>query len=633
MCGIVGYWGRQCEPAAIASAMADKISHRGPDSSGVWVDKDAGFALGHRRLAIVDLSSAGAQPMISSDGRYILSYNGEIYNHQDIRRELESRGTIKWRGESDTETLLEAISTWGLKISLQKSNGMFAFALWDRKTHRLFLARDRMGEKPLYWGRLNGDLVFSSELKALKVHPAWTGDVNRDVLSLYLRHNYVPAPHSIHPGIFKLPAAHWLEIGENGRNITEPMPYWSVEDALMKGISKPFIGTEADAATTLEHLLKNSVRQRMLSDVPLGAFLSGGYDSSLIVALMQAQSTRPVQTFSIGFHDSAYNEAEHASAVAKHIGTDHTELYLHEKELLDSIPTLPKIWDEPFSDSSQIPTLLVSRLAKKNVTVCLSGDGGDELFCGYDRYRLAQSFWSKFGHLPPVLRKGISLFLKQVISPTFDFVGKNSISDRLERAAGLLAFNDREAFYRSLVSHFDNPESLVLGAKEEKSFFSNLSDWPDIVDFRDQMMYVDQKTYLTDDILTKVDRASMSVSLETRVPFLDHDLIEFAWSLPIDFKTSGTQFKKPLREVLYKHVPRALMDRPKMGFKVPMDAWLKGPLRPWAEELLSEKRLREDGFFDPTATRNLWKSHLKDSRRRHTQIWSILMFQAWRSEV
>ncbi|KTE19243.1 asparagine synthetase B [Sphingopyxis sp. H050] len=639
MCGFTGFLDRAgfTDGEALLQRMADTIIHRGPDSDGYWVDGDAGIALAHRRLAIIDLSPAGHQPMLSADGRYALSYNGEIYNHLDMRRELETAGAIAWRGHSDTETLLAGFSVWGVLGTLQRANGMFAFALWDRAGRKLFLARDRMGEKPLYYGMQGPALLFGSELKALRQHPAWRGGVNRDALTLFLRHNYVPGPYSIYDGILKLPPAHYLEIGPDDRTLPEPVAYWDIAEKAREGRANPFAGSAEASVDALDTLLADAVKIRMAADVPLGAFLSGGYDSSTIVAVMQAQSQRPVKTFSIGFSEAEYDEAHHAKRVAAHLGTDHTELYVTPQDALDQIPLLPHHWDEPFADSSQIPTLLVSRLARTEVTVSLSGDGGDELLCGYNRYAQGYDIWRRLGKLPRGMRKAAAGALRLTPGTAIDSLMKMApeklrklaVGDRLLKLADVLDVDQADDFYRSLISHSKNPERLVPGAREPETLLTAADpEWADR-DFRDRMMYLDMRTYLPDDILVKVDRASMAVSLESRVPLLDHRVVEFALALPLEYKLREGASKWPLRQLLYRHVPREIMERPKMGFGVPIDHWLQGPLRGWADDLLSEDRLKREGFFDVDEVRRLWSETRSGRRRWHYHVWDILMFQAW----
>ncbi len=644
MCGVVGFWAEaKLEgQSEMVQAMADRLAYRGPDDVGTWADAELGVALGHRRLSIIDLSPAGHQPMTSPCGRLTLAYNGEIYNHLNLRAELEREGGhFNWRGQSDTETLLAALRHWGIIGTLERANGMFAFALWDRGTRQLCLARDRMGEKPLYYGRSRSTFLFGSELKALTVHPQWQGVVNRNALTLYLRHNYIPAPWSIYQGICKLPPAHFVVVGNNGADIGEPQCYWNLAAVAETGVAASAdAGDSQMLADELDGLLRDAVGRRMAADVPLGAFLSGGYDSTMVVAQMQAQSTRPVKTFTIGFHETDYNEAKHAKAVADHLGTDHTELYVTPTEAMAVIPELPTIWDEPFSDSSQIPTYLVSRLARQQVTVSLSGDGGDELFCGYNRYVLGYRIWCKFSYLPAGIRKILSFILARIpvgrLEQVMGLLPRRlqipHLGDRLPKLAEVLGHQNGEAFYRNLVSHWKSPAEIVIGSREPETLLGNSAQYPNLPGLRERMMYLDAMTYLPDDILTKVDRASMAVSLEARVPLLDHRVVEFAWRVPTALKYRGGQGKWLLREVLYRYVPRELMDRPKMGFGVPIEHWLRGPLREWAEDLLDENRLRHEGFFDPAPIRRMWNEHVSGQRRWHYYLWDVLMFQAWLEE-
>ncbi|MEM9714956.1 MAG: asparagine synthase (glutamine-hydrolyzing) [Pseudomonadota bacterium] len=635
MCGFTGYWGNTAADTEIATRMADQISHRGPDDSGVWVDSKSDVALAHRRLSILDLSPAGHQPMHSPCGRYTLVYNGEIYNHLDLRAELDQEGgAFNWRGHSDTETILAACRHWGVEGALNRFNGMFAFALWDNAEQVLFLARDRMGEKPLYYGQSAGTLLFGSELKALAAHPNWTGRLNRDALALFLRHNYVPSPWSIYQGIHKLPPAHFVAITDKGRNIGEPRSYWNIKDIAAE---ETFDATSKELTDNLEKLLFDAIGRRMAADVPLGAFLSGGYDSSTVVALMQAQSTQAVKTFSIGFNEQGFDEAPHASAVAKHLGTDHTELYVSANEALNVIPQLPAIYDEPFSDSSQIPTFLVSKLARTEVTVSLSGDGGDELFMGYERYFIAQKIWGKIGKLPPSARKKLALLIGYAPGKTLESLQRilpknlrtSNLADRIPKLAEILSHDDAQQLYRSLISHSKDPSQLVLVSQEPETVLSKSHEFDHLNDLESRMMLLDMLTYLPDDILTKVDRASMAVSLEARVPLLDHRVVEFALRTPTQFKHRDGQGKWLIKQVLYRHVPRNLMERPKMGFGVPIEHWLRGPLREWAEDLLDENRLRDEGIFDPKPIRKMWHEHLNEDRRWHYYLWDVLMFQAW----
>lgn len=637
MCGITGYWNKRGADASIVEQMALQIRHRGPDDSGIWLDEGPGLALAHRRLSILDLSPAGHQPMVSPCDRYILVYNGEIYNHQDLRTELEGEGGhFDWRGHSDTETLLAGLRHWGFEGTLKRLNGMFAFALWDKAERTLFLARDRMGEKPLYYGCSGGSFLFGSELKSLSAHPHWQGDVDRNALTLYLRHNYIPAPWSIYQGISKLPPAHFVIVREAGQVVSEPRCYWDLRKIATRGSVDSNASPEV-LIDELEELLRDAVARRMTADVPLGAFLSGGFDSSAVVALMQAQSNRPVKTFTIGFHEKNYNEAEHAKAVAMHLGTDHTELYVTPGEAMAIIPQLPTIWDEPFSDSSQIPTLLVCKLARQHVTVSLSGDGGDELFCGYSRYTQGYQIWRAMSLLPIPLRRAVGGLMQAIPGAPLEslvrFLPKRfqvpHLADRLPKLAEVIKESSGELYYRRLVSHWKNPSAVVRGGVEPLTLFDMQERLPKLPGLREQMMYLDSLTYLPDDILTKVDRASMAVSLEGRVPLLDHRVVEFSWRVPTSLKVRDGKGKWLLREVLYRYVPRELMERPKMGFGVPIDAWLRGPLREWGEELLDEKRLREEGFFDPAPIRKMWHEHVAGHHRWHYYLWDVLMFQAW----
>jgi len=617
--------------------MTDAIAHRGPNDSGRWLERAGGVALGHRRLAIIDLSDAGHQPMSSHSGRYILVYNGEIYNFRALRAELDSLGGERaWHGHSDTEVFLAAIDQWGIAPTLRRLNGMFAFALWDRQERVLSLGRDRLGEKPLYFGRVGATFLFGSELKALEAHPCFQAEVDRDALALYLRHNYFPAPYSIWRGIHKLPAAHYVEIRANGREIGDPIAYWDFRAIAREGAAAPVPDT-TDTVDALDTLLGDAVQLRMEADVPLGAFLSGGIDSSMIVALMQARSSERVRTFTIGFDEVAFNEAEHAKAVAAHLGTDHTELYVTSDDALALVPRLSSIWDEPFSDSSQIPTYLVSELTGRHVTVSLSGDGGDELFGGYNRYVHGMRIWDAIGWAPYPARSFIARALAAPITgkaaaaalwpiPRYRTL---QLPDRLPKIAEVVGERSPQSVYKMLVSHFKSPERLVIDSEEPPTLLTR--EAPAFGDFRQTMMYIDTLTYLPDDILAKVDRASMAVSLEARVPFLDHRVVEFAWRLPLSAKIRNGQGKYILREVLSRYVPRSLFARPKMGFGVPIAAWLRGPLRDWAEALIDPTRLRDEGYLNPDEVRRLWNEFLAGSRH-HYRLWNILIFQAWLAE-
>jgi asparagine synthase (glutamine-hydrolysing) len=650
MCGFAGFVGgvggqSTSEWQAVLQRMGDPIRHRGPDHSDQWIDGDAGMGLVHLRLAIVDLSAAGHQPMISASGRSIIAFNGEIYNHAELRQELHaSEAAPAWRGHSDTETLVAGFEAWGIEDTLERCVGMFAFALWDRTERQLHLVRDRLGEKPLYYGWAGDALVFGSELKALRAHPSWRGEVDRDVLTLFFRHNYIPAPYSIYKGVWKLPPGTWLTVSQDDvrrRQLPAPKVYWSVLAAAARGREAPFAQGDTAALAELERISGQAIALQRISDVPLGAFLSGGVDSSAVVALMQAQSSCRVRTFTIGFAEVGYNEAEYAKAVARHLGTDHTELYVSPEEAQAVIPRLPAIYDEPFSDSSQIPTFLVAQLARQHVTVSLSGDAGDELFGGYTRYFLARELRRKLMWIPRALRRRLAQsvgacppwLLNALLWPLGAAVPSSRFSqpsDKALKAAELLALADGGALYRSLVSHWKDPSRLVFGAREPATLLDELLMHPGMAStFEQWMMTTDTLTYLPDCILAKVDRAAMAVSLETRVPFLDHRLVEFALSLPLSMKIRDGQGKWLLRQMLYKYVPKTLIERPKMGFGVPIDSWLRGPLRSWADALLDDARLRREGFLDPAPIRRKWEEHQRGTRNWQYDLWDVLMFQAW----
>lgn len=643
MCGITGFFGQydKEQMPITATAMAERIAYRGPDDFGVWVDAEAGIALAHRRLAIVDLSPAGHQPMLSDSGRFVLVFNGEIYNHLELREQLakESRAPA-WRGHSDTETLLAAIESWGLQATLTACVGMFAIALWDKQERSLSLARDRFGEKPLYYGWQNGVLLFGSELKAIAAHPSFERQINRDAVALLLRYNYIPAPYSIWQGIHKLPQATSITL-RIGQTDAVPEAYWSLATVAENGQKSGFAGSEGDAVEALQNVLIQSVRGQMLADVPLGALLSGGIDSSMVVALMQSQSNRPVKTYSIGFHEKQFDESSYARDVAKHLGTEHTELFMSAKDVLNAVPLMPSMYDEPFADSSQLPTSLVMALARQHVTVALSGDGGDELFGGYNRYLLAPKIWNIMRLLPINLRQTVCRMLLSVTPENWDryagpvgkLIGQNMLGNKIHnlshRIGSVKTFDE---LIHKLATEWNDYSSLVLAGNEPECLINQYVLWPNISDLASRTMFIDAVTYMPDDILVKVDRAAMAVSLETRAPFLDHRVAELAWRLPISMKIHNGNGKHVLRQVLYKYVPKHLIDRPKMGFSIPIDQWLRHELRDWAEALLAPDRLVQEGFFDVAMIRHAWQSHLNGARNSGSRLWSVLMFQAWLQE-
>lgn len=654
MCGISGLWNSSTLPrdelAALASTMSRQMKHRGPDDSGVFVDADSGIAVGHRRLSVVDLSSCGHQPMVSASGRYVITYNGEIFNHSQLRRELETFG-FSFRGHSDTETMLAAVERWGVEGALPRFNGMFAFGIWDRTERTLVLARDRLGVKPLYYGRVGSMFVFASELKAIRALPAFSNEINRDAVALLLRHGYIPAPYSIYKGIRKLLPGTWLPIDAQTANSPADSAtlqalarvYWSAQTVAERGTRDRVTMPDADAIDELERLLRDAIAIRMEADVPLGAFLSGGIDSSTIAALMQAQSARPVETFSIGFEEQGFNEAPFARAVARRLGTEHHEAYVTSQDALRVVPRLPEIFDEPFADSSQIPTFLMSRLARKTVTVSLSGDGGDELFGGYARYFEAERYRRVATGMPRWLLTPTVAMLRDAGGTTatlaeracrllpYQFRPKNPVMAAARMGEMLGARTDTERYAR-LVEHWTNATDVVKNAKNVTTALTDPLRQAALATPFESMMYSDLVSYLPDDCLTKVDRASMAASLEVRVPLLDYRVVEFAWKLPLQHRIRDRQGKWLLRQVLYRHVPKALVERPKAGFGVPIAGWLRGPLRDWAESLLTERRLSEDGFFDPTALREVWSLHVSKRASEPYRLWNVLMFQAWLHE-
>jgi len=639
MCGFAGIIGNGSCEMSILENMINTLHHRGPDSLGFWFDDTNQVGLSFARLSILDLSSAGSQPMKSNNGKYIIVYNGEVYNHLDLRNEIYNCNfSYNWKGHSDTETLLAGFEIWGIEKTIQKTVGMFAFAVWNTETKILTLGRDRFGEKPLYYGWQGNTFLFASELKAIKKHPNFASRIKTNSVSDFIQFGYIPAPNSIYEGIYKLMPGNLLKIDPTKKSEDFVLkPYWSLIGVALKGINKPFESSEFELINQLENLLVESINSQQISDVSIGSFLSGGIDSSIITAIMQSQSKNPINTFTIGFEEDNYNEAKYAEKIADYLKTDHTEYYVSSKEAQSVIPMLPNLYDEPFADSSQIPTYLVSKLAKKNVTVCLSGDAGDELFGGYNRYIWAQ----KFLKIPYPLRK-ISSSVINIFSPeewdkiyeiTKHFIPQKirltSPGNKVHKLAGILSINTINEIYTQLVSICPKSENLLINDIDNVNLKKMWETIPANLSPENKMMLIDSLTYLPDDILCKVDRAAMGVSLETRAPFLDHRLADFAWQLPMKYKIRDGQNKWILRQILYKYIPKDLFERPKMGFGIPLDSWLRGPLREWAEELLDESKIEKDGYLNPKKVRQKWEEHLTEKKNWQHQLWNILMFQSW----
>jgi asparagine synthase (glutamine-hydrolysing) len=620
MCGITGFLRKTGLPAdheTVLRRQTGCLAHRGPDDEGLWIDAAAGIALGHRRLAIIDLSEAGKQPMSSDSGRLVLVYNGEIYNHLELRSELQGAGAAPaWRGHSDTETLLAGFEHWGIEETLRRANGMFAIALWDRTDRKLTLARDRLGEKPLYYGWQGDTLLFGSELKAVRAHPAFRAEIDRGALAALLRSGYVPAPVSIYRGIRKLSAGCTVEFSPASEAGSEPAPraYWSLRAVAEQGFAHPFEGDDSAAVSRLDSLLRMAVHRQTIADVPLGAFLSGGIDSTTVVAMLQAQSSRRVRTFTIGFQEAEFDEARHAAHVARHLGTDHAELYVSAADAQSVIPRLSAMYDEPLGDSSAIPTHLVARFARDHVTVCLSGDGGDELFGGYTRYQGTADLWRHLRRVPAPARRLVSSGYRLLMR-----------HNRGQRMARYLAAKDADQVYAAKTALWPQASSVVRGAGDFPAASAPLATTDEFA----RMMFADSMAYLPDDILVKVDRAAMAVSLETRIPMLDPSVVAFAWSLPAHMKVRDGRSKWLLRQVLARYVPDSLIERPKMGFGIPVGEWMRGTLRDWAEDLLAAARLEREGYFDAAAVRAQWAAHLSGTEDGADTLWPVLMFQSW----
>lgn len=645
MCAIAGFSSNKLvagQQVAATAAALGVMRHRGPDDTGIWKSDAENLVLGHNRLSVLDLSSAGHQPMVSQDSRYVITFNGEIYNFRDLRKQLEGKGA-HFLGHSDTEILLAAIFTWGVVGALQSLTGMFAIGIWDQQDRQLWLARDRAGEKPIYYGNLNGDFAFASELKGLRALPNWSPQLDNDAIALQMRFGYVPAPHCIYMGINKLLPGHYVTIkfGDQ-RVVSDQIPYWDPGAVAQQQLlaRNSFVSRE-DSGFELESLLTDVVGRQMVSDVPVGVFLSGGLDSTVVAAMAQSVSTNPIKSFSIGFDQAEFNEAPFAKSVADHLGTSHTELYVTAEDAQQVIPLLPDIYDEPFSDSSQIPTYLVSKLARGDVTVALSGDGGDEIFGGYNRYLLGHRLFSYLDKVPrgmksplgsaisavhPHLIDGLTALLRPVLPEKYRF---SQVSEKLCKLASALQSRSEMDAYLPLVELWSDSKNLVVGSSDTPFLESHRRTLDVIEDFSERMMFADTVTYLPNDILTKVDRASMAVSLEARAPFLDHAVIEFMWRQPPSMKICGRETKCLLRDIAYRHAPRELLERPKMGFGVPIGDWLRGPLQGWAGDLLAEDRLRDQGIFDVALVQRKWREHISGEKSWQHLLWAVLMFQAW----
>lgn len=639
MCGFVGYYSSLKFPEELIKKMGNAIIHRGPDAAGYWGDPGNGIQVCHRRLSVIDISEAGAQPMVSFGGRYVIAFNGEIYNYLKIKKEIENENFgYEWRGHSDTEVILRGFEVWGVEETLKKMIGMFAMALWDKVAKKLYLCRDRLGEKPLYYGWQGNSFFFGSELKSFLPHPHFNKVISAKAVSSFFKYNYVPNGLCIYSGIEKLKPGCFVEIHFESKEI-KLQSYWNLKN-IVTAEKQPGNKSITEWTSDLEILLKDAVGQQMLSDVPLGAFLSGGIDSSVIVALMQTQSSQKVKTFSIGFGEEKFNEAIYARSVAKHLGTDHTELYVSSRDALHVVPDLPKIYDEPFADSSQIPTYLLAKLARQKVTVSLSGDGGDELFCGYDRYLQAGNTWNRLQYLPFNFRNGFGKLILKKSSSKWDawFNRYKSIipskfhlshfGDKIHKGANLLGTPNEFSFYDGFLTHWQPDFIMSKNIKAEMYNFNGIDD----LSLIEKMMFLDTVTYLPNDILVKVDRAAMANSLETRVPFLDHRVVEFAWTVPMNLKMRDGKSKWLLRQVLNKYVPRQMIERPKMGFGVPLDSWLRGPLKEWSEHLLSDESLKKHGLLNNENVHSIWNAHIRGGRNWHYRLWDVLMFQSWYDE-